>query len=540
MGKGVLLEMAGRQAVVLTPQGEFKKIPAPRGTWEIGDEVEFAESGGGSMWARWGATAAAAAVLMIGSFAGYNQYTLTVPVAVVTVDINPSLELTLNRKDQVLKAQPLNADGELVLQGVTWARKPFDQVVRAVTERAVEEHKLNPADETSAVLVGVAPLEKAALPADQAERIVEHARAAVSAEVTEAAKELGQEPKTSVAVLVATAAEKKEADKEGLSVGKFKMLPEIQEAAPQVEPEVLREEMKANGPGRLFKDLHIKASEIFSKAEENNEQSRPATSNAGGNKDDKDKKDDKGQGAPQEPKQADPSAGGAGQNEKPGADKKAEEEKKPGADGSPASDKKSEPDKSGNGGDKADPGKPADPGKGQPDKKAEPNRTPDTEKKDQPDKKDEPKKNDTNKGQEKKNSWTIPFLGITIEKPAFLSDNDEPQPTDVAETPAPATPRAEQPGAGASEEPKNNGSQGNGSQGNGSQGNGSQANDPKGNDAKGNSDAKGNDSKGNAAQEEPEEKQPKESPAKPDPAGKGNDKPSEKEIPKSKGKESKD
>jgi hypothetical protein len=195
VGKGVLLEMAGRQAVVLTPQGEFKKIPAPRGTWEIGDEVEFAESKGGPVWARWGATAAAAAVLMIGSFAGYNQYTLTVPVAVVTVDINPSLELTLNKKDQVLKALPLNADGELVLQGVTWQRKPFDQVVRAVTERAVEEHKLNPTDETSAVLVGVAPLEKAALPTDQAERIVEHARAAVSAEVTEAAWNWARSPR---------------------------------------------------------------------------------------------------------------------------------------------------------------------------------------------------------------------------------------------------------------------------------------------------------------------------------------------------------
>ncbi|MDF2631198.1 MAG: hypothetical protein K0R39_5029, partial [Symbiobacteriaceae bacterium] len=129
MGKGVLLEMAGRQAVVLTPQGEFKKIPAPRGTWEIGDEVEYAELRSVAPWARWGATAAAAAVLMVGSFVGYNQYTLTVPVAVVTVDINPSLELTLNKKDQVLKAKPLNADGELVLQGVVWNRKPFDEVV---------------------------------------------------------------------------------------------------------------------------------------------------------------------------------------------------------------------------------------------------------------------------------------------------------------------------------------------------------------------------------------------------------------------------
>lgn len=549
MGKGVLLEMAGRQAVVLTPQGEFKKIPAPRGTWEIGDEVEFAEPRGTSLWARWGATAAAAAVLMIGSFVGYNQYTLTVPVAVVTVDINPSLELTLNKKDQVLRVEALNADGELVLQGVAWDRKPFDQVVRAVTERAVEEHKLNPADETSAVLVGVAPANEKALPAAQAERVVERAKAAVTAEVAQAAHELGQESKTSVAVLVATADEKKEADREGLSIGKYKLLPEIQSVAPQVTPE----EIKEFGPGRLLKDLHIDTSEIFKEAEKKNERSRPAAGNPADDKDDK--KEDKGQGGSKDPMKENPPTVGAGQDDKPGSDKKAETDKKSDAD------KKAEPDKKPESADKGEPGRPAEPdkkgnsgNKGQSDAKSEPDRKQEADRKNGSDKKDQPKKDDVNKGQEKKNSWTIPFLGITIEKPAFLSDKDEPQPAEVVETSTPDTPRANQPGAGASEEPKADDShgkdprggenQGNGSQGNDSQGNGSQGNGSKGNGSQ-EKNSDGNDAKGKPAQEESKEqeskvKESKENRGKQEPSGKGEEKKSEKEIPRSRGKESKD
>jgi len=269
VGKGILLEMAGRQAVVLTPQGEFRKVPVPGGNWDIGDEIEYAEVRQQPAWLRWGTAAAAAAVLFVGSFVTWNQVSLAQPVAVITVDINPSLELTLNKIDQVLKAEPKNADGALVLQGVDYKRKPLDEVLAAVTERAVEEHKLNPADEASAVLVGVAPATEKELSPAQAERVVEKAKAAVTNEVAKVASAQGQAPKTSVAVLTATGAERKQAEQEGLSVGKFMLMPEIQAVVPDVTPEEIRQ----SGPGKVLKEHNISPSEVFSKAEEKNEES---------------------------------------------------------------------------------------------------------------------------------------------------------------------------------------------------------------------------------------------------------------------------
>ncbi|HWI52829.1 MAG TPA: anti-sigma factor domain-containing protein [Symbiobacteriaceae bacterium] len=347
MGKGILLEMAGRQAVVLTPQGEFKKVPVPGGNWDIGEEIEYAEVRQQPAWLRWGTAAAAAAVLFVGSFVGWNQVSLAQPVAVVTVDINPSLELTLNKVDQVLKAEPKNADGALVLQGVDYKRKPLAEVLAAVTDRAVEEHKLNPADEASAVLVGVAPATKKELSPAQAERVVEKAKTAVTNEVARVASAQGQAPKTSVAVLTATGAERKQAEQEGLSVGKFMLMPEIQAVVPEVTPE----EIRKSGPGKVLKDHNISPSEIFSKAEEKNEESHskpskddekaaPVNGTPGNNHNNNDKKNGppgpSGQTGPakEEPKKDDKQPGdkqGAGAEKKDDAkkaDSKQEDVKK--------------------------------------------------------------------------------------------------------------------------------------------------------------------------------------------------------------------
>ena len=48
------------------------------------------------------------------SIGGYSY--IQTPVSYVSIDVNPSVELTLNRVDRVISATAFNGDGEAVLE----------------------------------------------------------------------------------------------------------------------------------------------------------------------------------------------------------------------------------------------------------------------------------------------------------------------------------------------------------------------------------------------------------------------------------------
>jgi hypothetical protein len=422
--------MGGREAVVLTPQGEFKKVPVPKGTWEIGDEINFAETQQQPIWAKWGLAAAAAAILLLAplGYAGFQQYQLSLPAAIVTLDINPSLELTLNKVDDVLSARGLNADGQALLQHInTKGRPALDEVVEAATEAAVDLNKLDPADPTGAVLLAVAPTGDKTLPVDKAETIREKAKQAAADAVSQAAKKKGAEPKATVAGVVVTPAEKKAAETAGVSPGKYTFFEELQ----QVAPGVRLEDVKNTGPGKLLKNLNISPGDFFSQAEANHgadDQNKP--------KSERKSEDKTEQQAVPTGGKADDKQPGNGKTDNPGKGDDKQDQKpedKGNAPAEPKKDDKQQEHKQGNGAQSQE-------NKGSAGAK--------DEKKGESGSKGEPKKQESpsqkENGNEKKSSWTIPFLGITIEKPAFLQGKD-----DTPAAPAVATPRADEPGAGA-------------------------------------------------------------------------------------------
>lgn len=59
------------------------------------------------------ATAVAACLILLLSISGYKLY--TTPVATISVDVNPSLELSINRFDRVIAARAFNKDAQAIL-----------------------------------------------------------------------------------------------------------------------------------------------------------------------------------------------------------------------------------------------------------------------------------------------------------------------------------------------------------------------------------------------------------------------------------------
>lgn len=76
------------------------------------------------------AAALVAFVAVIGG--GYSVYAM--PEAYVSIDVNPSVELALNRFDRVLSATAYNGDGEIVLEGLDLKNERYTDAVDMLIE----------------------------------------------------------------------------------------------------------------------------------------------------------------------------------------------------------------------------------------------------------------------------------------------------------------------------------------------------------------------------------------------------------------------
>lgn len=95
------------------------------------------------------AALAAAFVVMIGG--GYSAYAL--PASYVSIDVNPSIELTLNRFDRVIGATAYNADGELVLGGQNLKNMLYTDAIDTLVESDAFQPYLSDGNDLSFTVV---------------------------------------------------------------------------------------------------------------------------------------------------------------------------------------------------------------------------------------------------------------------------------------------------------------------------------------------------------------------------------------------------
>ncbi|MDO5417268.1 MAG: hypothetical protein Q4F29_08715 [Lachnospiraceae bacterium] len=96
----------------------------------------------------------AAACLCVAAGGGYYYENLQV-ASVVNIDVNPSLKLSLNRREKVLKSEALNEDGAVLVEGRQLKGKPVTQAVNQVVDSLIENGYLQADGGEHAVLVSV-------------------------------------------------------------------------------------------------------------------------------------------------------------------------------------------------------------------------------------------------------------------------------------------------------------------------------------------------------------------------------------------------
>lgn len=107
----------------------------------------------GKRFRAWGIAAAACLCVILAGSGGYNFYLNQQTESIIGIDVNPSVELSINRKNKVLKAIPLNEDAEAILAEMDLEGVDLNVAVNAVVGSLVTHGYLDDLD--NAILVTV-------------------------------------------------------------------------------------------------------------------------------------------------------------------------------------------------------------------------------------------------------------------------------------------------------------------------------------------------------------------------------------------------
>lgn len=130
--KAVVMEKKGDRAVVLSESGEFRKVP-DRG-YRKGQTIELSAFPSA---VRLRAMASVAAVLLF-VLVGVSGYAYFTPYSVVSLDVNPALELILNRFERVLSVQGWNGEGEMLANQLQLRNKSIDEALMIALQQMLQ------------------------------------------------------------------------------------------------------------------------------------------------------------------------------------------------------------------------------------------------------------------------------------------------------------------------------------------------------------------------------------------------------------------
>lgn len=154
MRRGVVVELNDDSVTVLTPEGQFLKTKVDKANYKLGEEIPFltvidereeavTRSGRRKSFftfqtLKFSAISAFAIILIfftLGSIFKEEEV-----YAYMTVDINPSFEMAVNKKLEVISLKGMNEDGKAMIDDLkNWEKKPVKEVVRVIVHKSEEK-----------------------------------------------------------------------------------------------------------------------------------------------------------------------------------------------------------------------------------------------------------------------------------------------------------------------------------------------------------------------------------------------------------------
>jgi len=147
--KAIIVDFDGDYLIVANRRGDFKRIYNNYTGCQVGDEITIKDSGADSVRSMLSSISTRKALAIAVCFllmivTGYSVYGYINPVTFVTVDINPSVELSLNRYNLVMDVRGLNNEGNVIVgNGKEYRNMKLDKAVNMLLSRAMESNYLN-------------------------------------------------------------------------------------------------------------------------------------------------------------------------------------------------------------------------------------------------------------------------------------------------------------------------------------------------------------------------------------------------------------
>lgn len=216
---GLVMEVRGKTAIVLTPDGQFCRTVANR-DWEVGMTVEWREDVRRTSrvarvpaWQKSLAAASAACLaLAAGLWVEVQHHNVPTAYAYVSLDINPSVEFTLSQSGRVLGAEGLDSDGQKLLTKFNPKGHSMQSAVKEMVDLAAQSQML---PQNDVILVTTAP----GTSAGNVDKLSQEAQSDVQQAIAQNPQAAAQHP--AVYSLSASASVWKVADRMNVSPGKL-------------------------------------------------------------------------------------------------------------------------------------------------------------------------------------------------------------------------------------------------------------------------------------------------------------------------------
>ncbi len=153
--RSVVTEIRGNHAVVLNEDGTFTRVDNHH--YKIGMEVRINKKQlTAQHFKRLAALAASFSLVFIISLSAFSYFS---PTAYVSIDINPSLELTLNRYERVIRVKTFDPVSEKLAPSVRMRGMKIDQAVQNLVDQLVGKNIILK-DQDSQFVIAVASKNK--------------------------------------------------------------------------------------------------------------------------------------------------------------------------------------------------------------------------------------------------------------------------------------------------------------------------------------------------------------------------------------------
>ena len=208
MKKGVILDVNSDHLIVMTKSGEFVKARKLNNSYSIGEEISFQAYSSFLEKFKFPSfslkVATTFALIFILFFAQFSLFSHSNEVyAYMSIDINPSMELSINEDMEVIEIKPFNDEAIILLENIgDWKYKNVKEIMQQIVSLSEEKGYLV----EGKVLIATTYL----IPEEKKRSVIE-----------KTIKEVEKEEQLSITSLEVTIEEHEESEELNISAGKY-------------------------------------------------------------------------------------------------------------------------------------------------------------------------------------------------------------------------------------------------------------------------------------------------------------------------------